>query len=164
MGECGDMWKKAIGRSLEVAQEALDDRTEEDFDDSPESCVGLIAGGATISELAKIRTFIMDQPSVEWMELFIDLGGLDVLLQILQRRYRGDVFHQDTFTQIESVQCIRAVINSTAGITCLASNQDLVTKLVRGRLSFRSGIIQTFRSEIRPKSGKSRVSCSRHSI
>ena len=74
------------------------------------------------------------------MAEFLDLGGLDVLmnaLEVLSVRLSAQNYHiafMDAFVALECVQCIKAVLNSQAGVFHFLSSPDLVRQLVYGKV------------------------------
>ncbi|KAJ3607830.1 hypothetical protein NHX12_024881 [Muraenolepis orangiensis] len=65
-----------------------------------------------------------------WMVQFLDLGGLDLLLQALDRLSgRGCRCIADALLQLTCVSCVRAVMNSSAGIHFIVENEGYIRKL-----------------------------------
>ena len=84
------------------------------------------------------------------MTEFLHLGGLDVLmnaLEILSVRLSAQNYHiafMDAFVALECVQCIKAVLNSPAGVYYFMSSPDLVSQLVYGKDFFSMSSIRLF--------------------
>lgn len=103
----------------------------------PELCVSLL-------RIPSLKNFSALHPKLskcsnQWMTEFLDLGGLAVLmnaLEILSVRLSAQNYHiafMDAFVALECVQCIKAVLNSQAGVFHFLSSPDLVCQLVYGK-------------------------------
>uniref|UniRef100_A0A8C1M6Y7 Inverted formin 2 n=1 Tax=Cyprinus carpio TaxID=7962 RepID=A0A8C1M6Y7_CYPCA len=67
-----------------------------------------------------------------WMGQFLELSGLDLLLEALDRLSgRGCSRIADALLQLTCVSCVRAVMNSSAGIHFIMDNEGYVRKLSR---------------------------------
>ncbi|XP_043088254.1 inverted formin-2 isoform X2 [Puntigrus tetrazona] len=67
-----------------------------------------------------------------WMGQFLELSGLDLLLEALDRLSgRGCSRIADALLQLTCVNCVRAVMNSSAGIHFIVDNEGYVRKLSR---------------------------------
>ncbi|XP_048830314.1 inverted formin-2 [Brienomyrus brachyistius] len=65
-----------------------------------------------------------------WMVQFLELSGLDLLLEALDRLSgRGCSRIADALLQLTCVSCVRAVMNSSAGINFIVDNEGYVRKL-----------------------------------
>ncbi|XP_056623894.1 inverted formin-2 isoform X2 [Triplophysa dalaica] len=65
-----------------------------------------------------------------WMVQFLELSGLDLLLEALDRLSgRGCSRIADTLLQLTCVNCVKAVMNSSAGINFILDNEGYVRKL-----------------------------------
>uniref|UniRef100_A0A672JWY9 Inverted formin 2 n=1 Tax=Sinocyclocheilus grahami TaxID=75366 RepID=A0A672JWY9_SINGR len=65
-----------------------------------------------------------------WMVQFLELSGLDLLLEALDRLSgRGCSRIADALLQLTCVSCVRAVMNSSAGIHFIVDNEGYVRKL-----------------------------------
>ncbi|XP_052009430.1 inverted formin-2-like isoform X2 [Xyrauchen texanus] len=65
-----------------------------------------------------------------WMVLFLELSGLDLLLEALDRLSgRGCSRIADALLQLTCVNCVKAVMNSSAGIHFIIDNEGYVRKL-----------------------------------
>ncbi|XP_059375764.1 inverted formin-2 [Carassius carassius] len=65
-----------------------------------------------------------------WMVQFLELSGLDLLLEALARLSgRGCSRIADALLQLTCVSCVRAVMNSSAGIHFIVDNEGYVRKL-----------------------------------
>lgn len=68
-----------------------------------------------------------------WMVQFLELRGLDLLMEALERLSgRGCARIADTLLQLTCVACIRAVMNSSAGLHFILDNEDYVKTLAQG--------------------------------
>lgn len=100
----------------------------------PEFCIRLITK-PTVQNYAGIKSRI--QKSVaEWMGEFLKLGGLDALFLSLERLSDKNVCSfVDAFIQLEAVQCIKAVMNSKAGLEYMIESQNFTRELTTGELA-----------------------------
>uniref|UniRef100_A0A3Q0SCQ5 GBD/FH3 domain-containing protein n=1 Tax=Amphilophus citrinellus TaxID=61819 RepID=A0A3Q0SCQ5_AMPCI len=65
-----------------------------------------------------------------WMVQFLELSGLDLLLEALDRLSgRGCSRIADALLQLTCVSCVRAVMNSAAGIHFIIENEGYIRKL-----------------------------------
>uniref|UniRef100_A0A8C6UX96 Inverted formin 2 n=1 Tax=Neogobius melanostomus TaxID=47308 RepID=A0A8C6UX96_9GOBI len=65
-----------------------------------------------------------------WMVQFLELSGLDLLLEALDRLSgRGCSRIADALLQLTCVSCVRAVMNSSAGIHFIIENEGYIRKL-----------------------------------
>lgn len=68
-----------------------------------------------------------------WMVQFLELSGLDLLLEALDRLSgRGCSRIADALLQLTCVSCVRAVMNSSAGIHFIIENEGYIRKLSQG--------------------------------
>lgn len=68
-----------------------------------------------------------------WMVQFLELSGLDLLLEALDRLSgRGCSRIADALLQLTCVSCVRAVMNSAAGIHFIIENEGYIRKLSQG--------------------------------
>ncbi|XP_072041000.1 inverted formin-2-like isoform X2 [Amphiura filiformis] len=74
----------------------------------------------------RIRTANQD---AEWMDKFLGLDGLDVLFEVLQRFSDRSLSFTDAYLQLEIVGCIKAVMNSKAGLDFIVDHDDFTRKL-----------------------------------
>ncbi|XP_077865391.1 inverted formin-2-like [Saccoglossus kowalevskii] len=73
--------------------------------------------------------------SAEWIQEFLEVDGIGVLLESFRQICeKGDVKKRlpDTYLQLECIWCIKAVMNSEAGIDFIIDNADCVQKLATG--------------------------------
>ncbi|XP_016414715.1 LOW QUALITY PROTEIN: inverted formin-2, partial [Sinocyclocheilus rhinocerous] len=72
----------------------------------------------------------LEKSDQAWMVQFLELSGLDLLLEALDRLSgRGCSRIADTLLQLTCVNCVRAVMNSSAGIHFIVDNEGYVRKL-----------------------------------
>uniref|UniRef100_A0A3Q3GU46 GBD/FH3 domain-containing protein n=1 Tax=Labrus bergylta TaxID=56723 RepID=A0A3Q3GU46_9LABR len=92
----------------------------------PELCIRLVPTVVNYSGL-KRRLEGSDQT---WMVQFLELSGLDLLLEALDRLSgRGCSRIADALLQLTCVNCVRAVMNSSAGIHFIIDNEGYIRKL-----------------------------------
>ena len=114
-------WQKIRKAPIFQQNIALVDSNTGQFSNiEPELCISLL-------RLPSLKNFSALHPklvkcSTEWMLEFLNLGGLDVLLnalEILSVRLSSSNCHvtfMDAFVALECVQCAKAVLNSQAGV------------------------------------------------
>uniref|UniRef100_A0A671NU26 Inverted formin-2-like n=1 Tax=Sinocyclocheilus anshuiensis TaxID=1608454 RepID=A0A671NU26_9TELE len=72
----------------------------------------------------------LEKSDQTWMVQFLELSGLDLLLEALDRLSgRGCSRIADALLQLTCVNCVRAVMNSSAGIHFIVDNEGYVCKL-----------------------------------
>ncbi|XP_016377846.1 inverted formin-2 [Sinocyclocheilus rhinocerous] len=72
----------------------------------------------------------LEKSDQTWMVQFLELSGLDLLLEALDRLSgRGCSRIADALLQLTCVSCVRAVMNSSAGIHFIVDNEGYVRKL-----------------------------------
>lgn len=69
--------------------------------------------------------------STEWLEGFLELDGLGVLLDVVERLSLRGLSFTDAYLQVEIVGCIKAVMNSKTGMDFLIESTDFTRKLAR---------------------------------
>lgn len=75
----------------------------------------------------------LEASAQSWMVQFLELRGLDLLLEALERLSgRGCARMADALLQLTCVGCVRAVMNSSAGLHFILDNQGYVRTLVQG--------------------------------
>ncbi|KAM6918070.1 inverted formin-2 [Lycodopsis pacificus] len=94
----------------------------------PELCIRLLQIPTVVNYSGlKRRLEGSDQP---WMVQFLELSGLDLLLEALDRLSgRGCSRIADALLQLTCVSCVRAVMNSSAGIHFIIENEGYIRKL-----------------------------------
>lgn len=75
----------------------------------------------------------LENSSNDWMVQFLELDGLDLLLEALARLSgRGVAKITDALLQLTCVKCVRAVMNSLKGIDYIINNEGYIRKLSQG--------------------------------
>ncbi|XP_066529545.1 inverted formin-2 isoform X3 [Hoplias malabaricus] len=94
----------------------------------PELCIRLLQVPTVVNYSGlKKRLEGSDQT---WMVQFLELSGLDLLLEALDRLSgRGCSRIADALLQLTCVNCVRAVMNSSTGIHFIVENEGYVRKL-----------------------------------
>ncbi|XP_028831398.1 inverted formin-2 isoform X2 [Denticeps clupeoides] len=94
----------------------------------PELCIRLLQVPTVVNYSGlKKRLEGSDQT---WMVQFLELSGLDLLLEALDRLSgRGCSRIADALLQLTCVNCVRAVMNSSAGIHFIIENEGYIRKL-----------------------------------
>lgn len=69
----------------------------------------------------------------EWLQEFVNIGGLDILLHSLDAVRERCAF-MDTFTKLECVRCVKEVMNSETGLTAMMHTPGFVSTLARGEM------------------------------
>lgn len=100
---------------------------------SPELCIQLLARTPSRKVFLELKSKV-ENCSKEWLNEFIEIGGLTCLfesLAVLCHR-RNEIFF--TFLErLECVRCIKAVLNSNAGLEAMSRSNLLVRKLANGK-------------------------------
>jgi hypothetical protein len=122
--------KKTVSiKSEETRKQEVESLAEAD----PELCMRLITK-PTVQNYAGIKSRIK-KSAAEWMEEFLKLGGLEALFLSLERLSDKSVCSfVDAFIQLEAVQCIKAVMNSKAGLEYMIDSQNFTRELTTGKL------------------------------
>lgn len=72
------------------------------------------------------------QVGEDWLEDFLNLDGLGVLFESLERLSdRGFSSITDAILQLECVLCVKTVMNSTSGLEYIINNDDYTRKLAK---------------------------------
>lgn len=68
-----------------------------------------------------------------WMVQFLELQGLDLLLEALEALSgRGCARIADALLQLTCVSCVRAIMNSSAGLHFILDNEGYIRMLAQG--------------------------------
>lgn len=99
----------------------------------PELCIRLLQVPTVVNYSGlKKRLEGSDQA---WMVQFLELSGLDLLLEALGRLSgRGCSRITDALLQLTCVNCVKAVMNSSIGIHFIMENEGYVRKLSQGKM------------------------------
>ncbi|KAJ8399124.1 hypothetical protein AAFF_G00415030 [Aldrovandia affinis] len=94
----------------------------------PELCIRLLQVPTVLNYSGLKRR--LEGSDQGWMVQFLELSGLDLLLEALKRLSgRGCARISDALLQLTCVNCVRAVMNSSAGIHFIVDNDGYVRKL-----------------------------------
>lgn len=101
-------------------------------DADPELCVKLLKT-PSLKNFSGIRPRL-EKASKEWLSDFLNLGGLDCLLDGLSSLSCGNGLSRFTeaLEQIECVRCIKAAMNSSVGLEVMTASNELTRSLVKG--------------------------------
>ncbi|MFT7801871.1 inverted formin-2 isoform X1 [Arapaima gigas] len=119
-------WAAVRGR-LSSAQEG--ESAEANLENAdPELCIRLLQVPTVVNYSGLKRR--LEGSDKAWMVQFLELSGLDLLLEALDRLSgRGCSRIADALLQLTCVNCVRAVMNSSAGIHFIVDNEGYVRKL-----------------------------------
>ena len=101
----------------------------------PELCIRLLRL-PTLNNYTGLKKRIANSDK-EWLQHFLELDGLDVLLESVVRLSSRGMTMAQAYLQIEVVNCIKAVMNSKAGLEYICENEEYTRKLAEGELQFR---------------------------
>ncbi|KAK9960277.1 hypothetical protein ABG768_010350, partial [Culter alburnus] len=94
----------------------------------PELCIRLLQVPSVVNYSGLKKR--LERSDQAWMVQFLELSGLDLLLEALDRLSgRGCSRIADALLQLTCVNCVRAVMNSSAGIHFIVDNEGYVRKL-----------------------------------
>ncbi|XP_010774406.1 inverted formin-2 isoform X2 [Notothenia coriiceps] len=94
----------------------------------PELCIRLLQVPTVVNYSGLRRR--LEGSDQTWMIQFLELSGLDLLLEALDRLSgRGCSRIADALLQLTCVNCVRAVMNSSAGIHFIIDNEGYIRKL-----------------------------------
>ncbi|XP_024293225.1 inverted formin-2 isoform X2 [Oncorhynchus tshawytscha] len=94
----------------------------------PELCILMLQVPSVVNYSGLKRRLEGSEES--WMVQFLELSGLDLLLEALDRLSgRGCSRITDALLQLTCVSCVRAVMNSSAGIHFIVENEGYIRKL-----------------------------------
>ncbi|XP_056249175.1 inverted formin-2 isoform X2 [Seriola aureovittata] len=94
----------------------------------PELCIRLLQVPTVVNYSGLKRR--LEGSDQTWMVQFLELSGLDLLLEALDRLSgRGCSRIADALLQLTCVNCVRAVMNSAAGIHFIIENEGYIRKL-----------------------------------
>ncbi|XP_033631464.1 inverted formin-2-like isoform X2 [Asterias rubens] len=93
----------------------------------PELCIRLLQL-PTLHNYTGLKKRIMNGDR-EWLQRFLELDGLDVLLESVVRLSSRGMNLAYAYLQIEVVNCIKAVMNSKAGLEYICENEEYTRKL-----------------------------------
>ncbi|XP_063146469.1 inverted formin-2 isoform X1 [Candoia aspera] len=105
------------------------DQTEANLENAePELCIRLLQIPSVVNYSGLKKR--LESSDDSWMVQFLELCGLDLLLEALDRLSgRGVSRISDALLQLTCISCVRAVMNSQKGIEYIVSNEGYVRKL-----------------------------------
>ncbi|XP_068803338.1 inverted formin-2 isoform X3 [Struthio camelus] len=105
------------------------DQTEANLENAePELCIRLLQMPSVVNYSGLKKR--LENSDDTWMVQFLELCGLDLLLEALDRLSgRGVARISDALLQLTCINCVRAVMNSHKGIEYIVSNEGYVRKL-----------------------------------
>ncbi|XP_032357033.1 inverted formin-2 isoform X5 [Etheostoma spectabile] len=120
-------WEAVRGR-LGSSQDS-DTQPEANLESAdPELCIRLLQVPTVVNYSGLRRR--LEGSDQTWMVQFLELSGLDLLLEALDRLSgRGCSRIADALLQLTCVSCVRAVMNSSAGIHFIIDNEGYIRKL-----------------------------------
>lgn len=112
------------------------DQTEANLENAePELCIRLLQIPSVVNYSGLKKR--LESSDDSWMVQFLELCGLDLLLEALDRLSgRGVSRISDALLQLTCINCVRAVMNSQKGIEYIVSNEGYVRKLSQGECMF----------------------------
>ncbi|CAB1335125.1 unnamed protein product, partial [Coregonus sp. 'balchen'] len=94
----------------------------------PELCIHMLQVPSVVNYSGLKRRLEGSEES--WMVQFLELSGLDLLLEALDRLSgRGCSRITDALLQLTCVSCVRAIMNSSSGINFIVENEGYIRKL-----------------------------------
>ncbi|XP_072218702.1 inverted formin-2-like isoform X2 [Leuresthes tenuis] len=94
----------------------------------PELCIRLLQVPTVVNYSGLRRR--LEASSESWMVQFLELRGLDLLMEALERLSgRGCSRISDALLQLTCVECVRAVMNSSTGLMFILDNEGYVRTL-----------------------------------
>ncbi|XP_050191599.1 inverted formin-2-like isoform X2 [Myiozetetes cayanensis] len=105
------------------------DQSEANLENAePELCIRLLQMPSVVNYSGLKKR--LENSDDAWMVQFLELCGLDLLLEALDRLSgRGVARISDALLQLTCISCVRAVMNSHKGIEYIVSNEGYVRKL-----------------------------------
>ncbi|XP_049597274.1 inverted formin-2 isoform X3 [Syngnathus scovelli] len=127
ISEVKKKWAAVRGR-LGSSQDS-DTQQEANLENAdPELCIKLLQVPTVVNYSGLKRR--LDSSDQSWMVQFLELSGLDLLLEALDRLSgRGCSRIADALLQLTCINCVRAVMNSSAGIHFIIDNEGYIRKL-----------------------------------
>ena len=96
----------------------------------PELCLKLVQKPSIQNySWLKVR---LKQATTQWLDEFLELGGMEVLLQSLERLGSRQSGFVETVIQLECAGCIKYIMNSNQGLSFLVKDIKLTRQLGRG--------------------------------
>ncbi|XP_062863291.1 inverted formin-2 [Trichomycterus rosablanca] len=121
-------WAAVKGR-LGTSQDSDSSPIEANLENAePELCIRLLQVPTVVNYSGLKKR--LESSDETWMVQFLELSGLDLLLEALDRLSgRGCSRITDALLQLTCVNCVRAVMNSSKGIHFIIENEGYVRKL-----------------------------------
>ncbi|XP_035276594.1 inverted formin-2-like [Anguilla anguilla] len=115
--------QKWVALKDHVATPLEETQTDGNLENSdPELCIRLLQIPNVVNYSGLKRR--LEASDSTWMTQFLELSGLDLLLEALDRLSgRGCAHISDAFLQLTCVGCVHAVMNSSAGIHYIVDNE-----------------------------------------
>ncbi|XP_038055713.1 inverted formin-2-like isoform X2 [Patiria miniata] len=121
------MFKKFAKKVSQANREDLVDFGANLENAEPELCIRLLQL-PTLNNYTGLKKRIANSDK-EWLQRFLELDGLDVLLESVVRLSSRGMNMAQAYLQIEVVNCIKAVMNSKAGLEYICENEEYTRKL-----------------------------------
>ncbi|XP_070554545.1 inverted formin-2-like isoform X1 [Ptychodera flava] len=101
----------------------------------PERCIYIIRDSTTLQAYDRLKNRL-SKYTAEWMDEFLELGGLGLLLEALEKFCdKGNSnIGGDSFLQSDCIECIKAVLNSKRGMDFIIETRE--TKHYTRKLAF----------------------------
>lgn len=127
---------RAIGwgsQSTPVGKDEIDPNTLETSD--PKVCIEWMqTHHPTLKNYARLKKHIQTaNQDANWMHMFLELDGLDILLQVLEKLSDTRRNILNASLQVEIVGCIKAVMNSKVGLDFIVDHDYFTRKLAGGK-------------------------------
>ncbi|MGH0167902.1 UNVERIFIED_CONTAM: hypothetical protein FKN15_062097 [Acipenser sinensis] len=121
--------KKWASLKKKLSRPDMEDQAEANLENSdPELCIRLLQVPSVVNYSGLKKR--LEGSDHSWMVQFLELSGLDLLLEALDRLSgRGCSRISDALLQLTCVSCVRAVMNSPRGIEFIVENEGYVRKL-----------------------------------
>ncbi|XP_076129169.1 inverted formin-2-like isoform X2 [Alosa pseudoharengus] len=130
-GKWGALKEKVAMTVSGGSQDEADARLEANLENAdPELCIRLLQVPSVVNYSGLRRR--LEASDRGWMLQFLELGGLDLLMEALERLSgRGCARIADALLQLTCVGCVRAIMNSGAGINFIVEAEEYVRTLSR---------------------------------
>ncbi|XP_069028747.1 inverted formin-2-like isoform X2 [Embiotoca jacksoni] len=125
-------WEALKGRLTATPAADPDAALEANLESAdPELCIRLLQVPTVVNYSGLRRQ--LEASDQSWMVLFLELRGLDLLMEALERMSgRGSPRISEALLQLTCVACVRAVMNSAAGLHFILDNEGYVRTLTQG--------------------------------
>lgn len=109
------------------------DQSEANLENAdPELCIRLLQIPSVVNYSGLKKR--LESSDDNWMVQFLELSGLDLLLEALDRLSgRGVSRISDALLQLTCINCVRTLMNSHKGIEHIVNNEGYVRKLSQGK-------------------------------